>query len=187
MRVGQISILINRHHLLKSVCQETPTKTHCPQKAWPNPCNPNLSNTFATLIGGLSLPAASLNLQITRYCAMKLLEIRTYKLHADASQRFIEAFQLALPLLRESGIDVVAFGQSNHEYDSFYLVRAFKDQTHMVASQDAFYSSEAWLHGPRESLVACIESYLNTLLWLNNEGIEDLRKRNGLLVENTPC
>ena len=118
---------------------------------------------------------------------MKLLEIRTYKLHADASQRFIEAFQLALPLLQESGIDVVAFGQSNHEHDSFYLVRAFKDQSHMIASQDAFYSSEAWRQGPRESLVACIESYLNTLLWLNNEGIEDLRKRNGLLVEGTPC
>jgi hypothetical protein len=79
-------------------------------------------------------------------------------------------------------MDVVAFGRTEHEHESFYLVRAFADQARMTADQDAFYSSQVWKQGPREALVACIDSYLNTLLWLSDEGIEDMRKRNGLLI-----
>ena len=113
---------------------------------------------------------------------MKLLEIRTYKLHPNAAQGFVAAFLQTLPLLHQSGMDVVAFGRTEHEHESFYLVRAFADQARMTADQDAFYSSQVWKQGPREALVACIDSYLNTLLWLNDEGIEDMRKRNGLLI-----
>lgn len=40
---------------------------------------------------------------------------------------------------------------------------------------EVFYSSDAWRNGPRQPLVDCLENYLNTLLWLSDESVEDLR------------
>lgn len=111
---------------------------------------------------------------------MKLVEIRTYKLKPGTAERFVAAFQSALPLVRESGMDVVAFGRSNHEHESYYLIRAYHDHAHLEAQQDSFYSSEAWRNGQRESLIACLDDYLNTLVWLSESSVEDLRTHNGL-------
>lgn len=106
---------------------------------------------------------------------MKLVEIRTYRLKPGCAERFVAAFQVALPLVQASGMDVVAFGRSDHEHESFYLIRAYADRAQLVAQQDAFYGSDAWRLGPREALVACLDDYLNTLLWLSDAGVEDLR------------
>ncbi len=111
---------------------------------------------------------------------MKLVEIRTYKLKPGAAGRFIAAFENALPLVRASGMDVVAFGRSDHEHESFYLIRAYADREQLERQQEAFYSSDAWRNGPRQPLVDCLEDYLNTLLWLSDGSVEDLRLRNGL-------
>lgn len=112
---------------------------------------------------------------------MKLVEIRTYKLKPGATDKFVAAFERALPLVRAS-MDVVAFGRSDHEHESFYLIRAYADREQLVEQQDAFYSSDAWRNGPRQPLVDCLEDYLNTLLWLSDESVEDLRARNGLTI-----
>lgn len=109
---------------------------------------------------------------------MRLVEIRTYRLKPGTADRFLTAFREALPLVRESGMDVVAFGRSDHEQESFHLVRAYRDRAHLEAQQEAFYTSDAWRCGPREALVACIDDYLNTLLWLSEQGVEDLRRNN---------
>lgn len=106
---------------------------------------------------------------------MELVEIRTYRLKAGSVERFVAAFRDALPLVRASGMDVVAFGRSDHEHESFFLIRAYDDRAHLEAQQDAFYSSRAWREGPREGLLACLDDYLNTLVWLSEQGIEDLR------------
>ena len=111
---------------------------------------------------------------------MKLIEIRTYRLKPGTAEAFVAAFRQALPLVRQSGMDVVAFGRSDHEHESFYLIRAFDSREQLEQQQDAFYSSEVWKQGPREALVACLDDYLNTLLWLSPEGVEDLRRGNGL-------
>lgn len=111
---------------------------------------------------------------------MKLIEIRTYKLKPGAAERFVAVFQDALPLVRKSGMDVVAFGRSDHEHESFYLIRAYNDHAHLKAQQDSFYSSDAWRNGPREPLIACLDDYLNTLVWLSEQSVEDLRSHNGL-------
>lgn len=111
---------------------------------------------------------------------MKLVEIRTYKLKPGSAERFVAAFHDALPLVRQSGMDVVAFGRSDHEHESFYLIRAYNDRAELAAQQEAFYSSDAWRYGPREALIACLDDYLNTLLWLSEQSVEDLRSNNGL-------
>ncbi len=45
---------------------------------------------------------------------------------------------------------------------------------------EAFYSSDAWRNGPRQPLVDGLENYLNTLLWLSDESVEDPRANYGL-------
>lgn len=114
---------------------------------------------------------------------MKLVEIRTYKLKPGAADKFVAAFDRALPLVRAS-MDVVAFGRSDHEHESFYLIRAYADREQLVEQQDAFYSSDAWRNGPRRPLIDCLEDYLNTLLWLSDESVEDLRFRNRAMASD---
>lgn len=79
-------------------------------------------------------------------------------------------------------MDVVAFGRSDHEHESFYLIRAYEDRAQLEEQQRAFYSSDAWCNGPREPLIECIGDYLNTLVWLSEQSVEDLRICNGLAV-----
>ncbi len=111
----------------------------------------------------------------------RLVEIRSYRLKRGSAERFVAAFQEALPLVRASGMDVVAFGRSDHEHESFYLIRAFASREELVAQQDAFYGSDVWRQGPRQALVDCLDDYLNTLLWMSEAGVEDLRASNGIL------
>ena len=111
---------------------------------------------------------------------MKLIEVRTYKLKPGCAERFVPAVQVALPLVRASGMDVVAFGRSDHEHESFYLIRAYDSREQLVAQQDAFYGSTAWREGPRSALVDCLDDYLNTLLWLPDDAVEALRANNGM-------
>ena len=106
---------------------------------------------------------------------MKLIEVRTYRLKPDCADRFIAAARTTLPLVRASGMDVVAFGRSDHEEESFFLIRAFDSREQLVAQQDAFYGSDVWRQGPRTKLVDCLDTYLNTLLWLPADAVEALR------------
>ncbi len=108
----------------------------------------------------------------------RLIEIRSYQLKPGAGSEFHAAVETtALPILREWGTDVVAYGASEHAPDTYYLIRAYKDLDDLNRRQDAFYGSEEWRNGPREAIVSRIESYLSTVLWMSPEAIEDLRRR----------
>jgi len=109
----------------------------------------------------------------------RLVEVRSYKLKPGASVEFDRLITtVALPMLRVADMDVVACGASPHEADTYYLVRAYADLADLNAQQDAFYGSDAWRLGPREAVLACIDHFLNTVLWLSPEGVEDLRRSN---------
>lgn len=108
----------------------------------------------------------------------RLIEIRSYKLKPGEATAFHEAvagtvMPMLLPLM-----DVVAFGPSAHESDTYFLVRAYADLADLEAQQASFYGSDAWRQGPREAIVGRIESYLNTVLWLSPEAVEDMRRLN---------
>jgi hypothetical protein len=107
--------------------------------------------------------------------AMKLIEIRSYRLRPGCARRFVAAVHEALPLVRASGMDVVAFGRSDHEEESYFLIRAFDSREQLAAQQDAFYGSAVWREGPRQALVDCLDTYLNTLLWLPKAAVDSLR------------
>jgi quinol monooxygenase YgiN len=109
----------------------------------------------------------------------RLIEIRTYRLKPGKAGDFRAIMsQQAMPMLIEGGTDVVAFGRSEHEEETYFLIRAYADHADLIARQDAFYGSPEWRKGPREAVIGCIDTYLNTLLWLTPEGVENLRGLN---------
>jgi hypothetical protein len=111
----------------------------------------------------------------------RLIEIRSYQLKPGAADDFHHQVRsAAVPMLKRWGMDVVAFGPSAHEPNSYFLVRAYADLADLQAQQDAFYGSDAWKQGPRPAIIGGIESYLNTLLWLTPAAIDDMRRLNSL-------
>lgn len=106
----------------------------------------------------------------------RLVEIRSYKLKPGSGARFHELVSnQSVPILREWGMDVVAFGQSLHDPDAYYLMRSYNDLDHLKSSQDAFYATAAWRMGPRGVIVELIESDSNTVLWLTDEVVNAIK------------
>jgi hypothetical protein len=107
----------------------------------------------------------------------RLVEIRSYKLKPGSGARFHDLVtRQSLPLLRQWGIEVVAFGPSTHDPDSYFLMRAYDSLDHRRTSQAEFYASDAWRKGPRESIVELIESDLDVVVWLTPEAVEAIRR-----------
>jgi hypothetical protein len=88
----------------------------------------------------------------------RLLEIRTYRLKPGTLEAFHEAMhERAVPMLRSKGMDVVTYGKSDHEEETYHLVRAYES---------------------RSDLVDRIETYLNTLLWVPQDAVDSMRTLN---------
>jgi ketosteroid isomerase-like protein len=100
------------------------------------------------------------------------LEIRVYTLKPGTRDRFHETVEReAMPLLRRAGIEVVAYGPSVHDDDSYFLVRAFRDIAERARAEDAFYGSAEWLRGPRESILSAIDHYSTMVVQVSPETI----------------
>ena len=107
----------------------------------------------------------------------RLIEIRTYTLHPGAAREYERLFkEVALPMLARRGIDVVAVGPSLGDPNGYYLIRAFDDLDHRRRSEDSFYGSAEWREGPREAVLALIESYSDLVLQLDEPTIDGLRR-----------
>ena len=79
---------------------------------------------------------------------MRLVEIRSYQLKAHTAKAFHQLVsEQSVPLLRQWGTDVVAYGISAHEENGYFLIRAYQDRADLQQSQDQFYASEAWRSG----------------------------------------
>jgi hypothetical protein len=95
----------------------------------------------------------------------EIVEIRTYTLNPGSGAEFKRTFvEEALPMLERWDVEVVAFGQSLDDEDSFCLIRAYESLEGLERSQDAFYGSEEWRQGPREAIVSRIESSISVVL-----------------------
>jgi hypothetical protein len=109
--------------------------------------------------------------------AMRLIGLRTYRLKPGTGPRLNDAFiRKGIPLVKQAGMDDVAFGFSADDREGYFLVRAFSGIEDRRSTEDAFYSSDAWRIGPRQSIIEHIESYQDTLLWLSSEAVEMLRR-----------
>ncbi|MET3130843.1 hypothetical protein AAKU55_001101 [Oxalobacteraceae bacterium GrIS 1.11] len=105
-----------------------------------------------------------------------VIEIRSYQLKAGMTQQFHRIMQeQSLPLLLAAGTDVLAAKPSLHAPDAYALIRAYPSLTERGHSQDEFYTSGAWLQGPRDALMACIDHYTTVVMDADGAIIDALR------------
>ena len=106
----------------------------------------------------------------------RVIEIRSYNLKPGTRATFHDLFiKESLPILDRWQVDVVAYGPSLHDRDSYYLMRAYASLEDRQQSQDAFYGSPEWRRGPRESIVSLIESYTSIVIEMDSTVVDSLR------------
>ncbi len=108
----------------------------------------------------------------------KLVEIRSYNLKPGRREEFHRlVVEKSLPMLKRWKVDVVAFGPSPHDSNSYYLIRAYDSLDDRQASQDAFYGSPEWRQGPREAIIALIESDTSIVIEMEESTVDALRRK----------
>ena len=110
----------------------------------------------------------------------RVLEIRSYTLKPGTRAQF-HALVLseAIPMLKRWKIDVVYFGPSAHDDLSYVLMRSFQSLDDRQKSQDDFYGSDEWRHGPREGIIALIENYTSFVVPVDATTLEAFRELGG--------
>ncbi len=107
----------------------------------------------------------------------RFVEIRSYNLkpgtRAELHRLMVEQ---SLPMLLRWKVDVVAFGLSLHDEDSYFLIRAYDSLEDRRQSQDRFYGSDEWRQGPREPILALIESFTSVVLEMEEAVVGGLRR-----------
>ncbi|MBH1932431.1 NIPSNAP family protein [Serratia rubidaea] len=108
----------------------------------------------------------------------RIVEILQYSLKKGSGDEFYHIMrEISVPLHIRHGIDVVAYGNSLHDADSFYLIRVFDSEEQMKSILDDFYASADWQCGPREEIINRIELSLKSILSLPSSTVDGLRKR----------
>lgn len=122
-----------------------------------------------------------------------MIEIRSYNLkHGTRSQFNKLVMEEGLPMLKRWNIDVVAYGPSQHDEDSYFLARSFQNVEERQKAEDAFYGSKEWKNGPRDAVLSLIENYTTIVVPLQTfcpqAKSEDDRKQlsalNALFIKN---
>lgn len=104
------------------------------------------------------------------------VEIRSYALKPGTRDEFHRLFlEEAFPMLQRWAVDVVAYGPSLHDQDSYFLMRRYDSLTHREESENAFYGSKEWRQGPREAIIALIETYTEIVLEVDEATLRGLR------------
>jgi hypothetical protein len=104
------------------------------------------------------------------------VEFRSYTLKPGTRYKFHRLFfERAFPMLQRWQVDVVAYGPSLHDSDSYFLMRRYNSLAQREESENAFYSSDEWRQGPRESILALIENYTEIVLEVDGIVLQGLR------------
>ena len=105
------------------------------------------------------------------------IEIRSYTLKPGTRDEFHHLFlEAAMPLLKRWNVDVVSYGPSLHDENSYFLMRRFESLAHRDESENAFYGSDEWRQGPREAIISLIENYTEIVLELDDVTVQGLRR-----------
>ncbi|WP_320710878.1 NIPSNAP family protein [Enterobacter asburiae] len=108
---------------------------------------------------------------------MRTVEILQYTLLKGTGTAFHNIMQdISVPLHQRHGIDVVSFGNSLHDTDCYYLIRAFDSAESMAAVLYTFYASADWRNGPREDIIGSVETSIKTVINLPLESVDGFRK-----------
>src|SRR5215216_988404 len=106
------------------------------------------------------------------------IEIRSLNLKPGRREEFHRLYiERALPLLKRWNFDVVAHGPSLHNENTYYVIRRYDSLTQREQMEEAYYASDDWRKGPREAILALIESYTDIVLELDEITVQGLRKK----------
>lgn len=106
----------------------------------------------------------------------RVVEIINYQLMPGTGYQFHQIMKtVSAPLHHDAGLEVLAFGNSLHDEDAYFLIRAFGSLTHMAASLGGFYESVTWKNGPRSHIMACIKTSSKSVLILDEAGSNALK------------
>ncbi|WP_419868876.1 hypothetical protein [Chryseobacterium sp. CT-SW4] len=109
----------------------------------------------------------------------KVVEILQYNLKEGTGEAFHQIMQqTSVPLHASHSIEVILYGNSLHDSDCYYLIRAFESEDQMHSVLNDFYAGKDWKDGPREEIVNKIENSLKSILLLSQSSIEELKKQN---------
>jgi NIPSNAP len=107
----------------------------------------------------------------------RVVEIRSYRLKPGTQDEYDRLFrEEALALLEAAGVDVVRAGRSIDDPNGYHLIRAFKDLDDRQRLEAAFYGSDGWRQGPREAVLACIDTYVDAVIELDDAAVDALRE-----------
>ena len=107
----------------------------------------------------------------------RFVEIPAYNLKPGTRADFHRLVtERSVPMLRRWRVDVVAFGPSLHDSDSYFLIRAYASLEDRQQSQDAFYGSDEWRHGPREAILDLIVSDTSVVVEMDPATVDGLRQ-----------
>lgn len=107
---------------------------------------------------------------------MQTVEILNYVLQPGTGTAFHRVMaQVSVPLQAAHGVDVVAFGPSV-EPDRYVLIRAFADASTRSERLAAFHAHPDWRRGPREAIIAAIDTAIPVVCQLEAAEIDTLRK-----------
>ena len=105
-----------------------------------------------------------------------ILDILILNLKKGCRPGFDRLYQeLALPLLKRWNVDVIFFGPSLHEEETYLVVRRYKNVADRSKSQDEYYNSHEWKDGPREQIMSLIESYSSVVVPANEILVDGFR------------
>jgi hypothetical protein len=107
----------------------------------------------------------------------RFVEIRSYNLKPGSRDELHRLMtEHSMPMLERWQVDVVDYGPSLHDADSYFLIRAYDSLEDRQQSQDRFYGSEEWRQGPREPILALIESFTSVVLEMDDATVRGLRR-----------
>jgi hypothetical protein len=101
-------------------------------------------------IKAMTSPAAS----------QEVFEILTLDIKPGRRDEFHNVYVTqSVPLLKKWNFNLVAYGPSLHDANSYYVLRRFKDLEEREKSEDAFYGSDDWKSGPRDAIMGLVEHF----------------------------
>jgi len=72
---------------------------------------------------------------------------------------------------------VVAHRPSLNDENTYYVIRRFESLSQREQMEDTYYASDDWRQGPRERILALIESYTDVVLEVDEVAVQGLRKK----------
>jgi hypothetical protein len=95
----------------------------------------------------------------------KVIEILTLDIKPGRRDEFHKKYVAkSVPLLKKWNFNLVAYGPSLHDANSYYVIRAFKSLEDRQVSEDAFYTSDDWKQGPRDAILELVDHFAYTVV-----------------------